>query len=236
MIKKLIYGTAVLVLLAGCTTTPIDKWNNKGCAWFTDDITEFTFMNYPDVEMGGTALAAIPLSFATTIEDRDRTVNVQVSKNPSNSSTTFEVQNPVVLHANCSVDTMWVKVTLTENLTSQTDTIGFRISSSDDFYAGLSDKLETRLCVSNTYPQPDWWDANAVDCIGYFTQLKMQVFLAVMGNGDDPRGGSEKWYSNIAITYMMQKLSDYIDENNIRYPANDPHSPGNKPRFYWNAY
>ena len=237
--KTFIYAimTLAAVSLAGCSTDEIDPWTSEtGYAWFTNVNTNFTFRDFPDVQRGGTALAAIPITVAGKIADHDRTINVEIASQPKDSRTKIEVQNPVVLHAGNSVDTLWVKVTNTENLDTTPDTVSFRIVGSDSFQPGLKDYQIGNLCLYNGFSQPSWWDSDAVWYIGYFTQLKMQVYVAVTGGSEDPRGEIGTWYSNIAITYLINELNDYIYENDIRYPDDDPNAPGMYPTFDYNCY
>lgn len=224
------------LLLAACSTDEIDTWTGKGYAWFSQDNVDFTFKTRSDVAVGESCLVGIPFETATTMEDYDREVSVEVSRNASDSRTKYELQTPVVFHANHVVDTMWVKVYNSEHLSEVHDTITFKIVANDTFDPGLTDNTQTNLCLYNGYAKPSWWDDSAVSYMGYFTQLKMEVFWAVFGNDDDPRGDSSKWYNNMAVTYALQLLNDYVADNDIRYPDDDPNAPGEQPMFDWGSY
>ncbi len=235
--EKILWMLPMLTLLLGsCSTEEIDKWEtNSGYAWFTEENVDFTFKKTPDVAVGEATLVPVPLTVASNISDKDRIINVEVTKQPADSRTKFEVQAPVVFHANHQVDTLWVKVWNSEHLNSVHDTIAFRIQPSDDFLPGLQKQIETHLCLYNGYAKPAWWDSDAERYIGYFTQLKMEIFYAVMGNDDDPRQGGN-WYNNLAVTYAKQMLNDYVTEHNVTYPADDPDRPGVTPSFDWKSY
>ena len=170
------------------------------------------------------------------MENRDRTVNVEVIRQPKDSRTKYEIQTPVVLHANRTSDTLWVRVTNSEHLETTPDTVGFRLIASEDFIPGLQDSITTNLCLYNGYVRPAWWDSSAERQIGYFTQLKMDVFVKVTGGTEDPRGDGSWSSSNIALTYLKFQLNDYIEANDIRYPANDPNAPGQHPVFASRKY
>ena len=236
--KNWIY-TAIFCLtvaLGACSEEEAELWTEKGFVWFSAEKTDFSFKQLPDVGYGQTALAALPFTVATTMENRDRTVNVEVIRQPKDSRTKYEIQTPVVLHANRTSDTLWVRVTNSEHLETTPDTVGFRLIASEDFIPGLQDSITTNLCLYNGYVRPAWWDSSAERQIGYFTQLKMDVFVKVTGGTEDPRGDGSWSSSNIALTYLKFQLNDYIEANDIRYPANDPNAPGQHPVFASRKY
>ena len=236
--KNWIY-TAIFCLtvaLGACSEEEAELWTEKGFVWFSAENTDFSFKQLPDVGYGQTALAALPFTVATTMENRDRTVNVEVIRQPKDSRTNYEIQTPVVLHANRTSDPLWVRVTNSEHLETTPDTVGFRLIASEDFIPGLQDSITTNLCLYNGYVRPAWWDSSAERQIGYFTQLKMDVFVKVTGGTEDPRGDGSWSSSNIALTYLKFQLNDYIEANDIRYPANDPNAPGQHPVFASRKY
>lgn len=235
--KNWIYTTILCLAVASgaCSKEETDRWTEKGFVWFSAENTDFSFKSQPDVAYGETALAGIPFTVATTMENRDRTINVEVIRQPEDSRTKYEIQTPVILRANHTEDTLWVRVTNSEHLETTPDTISFRVVTSEDFEPGLLDNITTNLCLYNGYPRPDWWDSSAESYIGYFTQLKMDVFVAVTGSTEDPRNGGS-WNNNVAITYLLFMLNEYIEKNDIRYPADDPNAPGKRPAFDYRSY
>jgi len=225
------------LLLAACSTEEIDSWTGKGYAWFSQENVDFTFKTRSDVAVGEACLVGIPFKTATTKEGYDREMSVSVARDASDSRTKYELQTPVLFHANHEVDTMWVKVYNSEHLNEVHDTITFKIEANDTFDPGLTDYVQTNLCLYNGYAHPEWWDSSAESYMGYFSQLKMEVYWAVFGNDDDPRGAEvSSWYSNIAVTYAIQLLNDYVEENDIRYPDDDPNAPGEQPSFSSRSY
>lgn len=232
--------TAILCLtvaLGACSKEEAELWTEKGFVWFSAENTDFSFKHFPDVGYGQTALAALPFTVATTMENRDRTLNVEVIRQPKDSRTKYEIQTPVLLHANRTSDTLWVRVTNSEHLETIPDSITFRFAASEDFNPGLKDNVAANLCLYNGYVRPDWWDDDyAEEEFGYFTQLKMDVYFKVTGGTESPLGDGGEWYNNIALTYLTFRLNDYIKTNNIRYPADDPDAPGERPAFSWKSY
>jgi len=235
--KNWIY-TAIFCLtvaLGACSEEEAELWTEKGFVWFSAENTDFSFKQLPDVGYGQIALAALPFTVATTMENRDRTVNVEVIRQPKDRRTKYEIQTPVVLHANRTSDTLWVRVTNSEHLETTPDTVGFRLIASEDFNPGLKDNISANLCLYNGYVRPDWWDESGWGKMGHFNQFKMEVFVKVTGGTEDPRGEGGSW-NGIAVTYLQFQLNDYIEANDIRYPADDPKAPGQRPVFASGKY
>jgi hypothetical protein len=227
---------ALLGMLSSCSKDEIDTWAGQNYAWFGKSEVNFTFRNVPNATTGTTALAGIPIHVAANVSDQDRKVNVEVIKQPSNSQTQVEVQNPAIFHANAVYgDTLWVKVTDTKNLDEKADSIKFRIIDSDDFKAGLRDSLEATLVLYNGYAQPSWWDKDAEFYLGKFTQLKMDIYWKLFGGDSDPRGKGTSWYNNIEVDYRQMMLQNYVEENNIVYPLDGDYHPGEAPVFGYNG-
>lgn len=223
-----------VLLLSGCTEEKIEKWSDDNAyAWFSEENVDFTFRTRPDVKEGETVLVGIPFKVAALPSAQDRTLDVSVSRQPTDSRTKYEMQTPVVLHAGNDVDTLWVKVTRSSHLDAVHDTISFKINPSQDFKPGLKDHLTTNLCLYNGFAKPSWWTGryDADFYIGYFSQTKMSVYYAVTGGTKDPRGSNNNWYNNMEVTYIVQKCNDYITEHNITYPEGDGGEPGTAPQF-----
>ncbi|MGM9777514.1 MAG: DUF4843 domain-containing protein [Prevotella sp.] len=221
------------IAIASCGDNDIEGWNSK-YVWFTDTIVDFSNMQQPDVPEGGTLVAAIPLSMASEVAGQDRIVNVEVVGQPKDSRTKFEVQNPVKIRAGRLVDTMYVNITNSKHLDEVYDSITFRVLPSADFEPGLTSNQEVTLCLHNGYSRPDWWDTRGEQFLGYFTQLKMEIFVKVTGSTDDPRSMSSWSTNDIQLQYWIFLLNDYIKQNDIRYPNDDPNKPGEQPLFdFW---
>ena len=114
------------ITMASCSDSEIDSWQSK-YVWFTDTLVNFSNMQQPDVAEGGTLVAAIPLTVAADVSDKDRIVNVEVMGQPKDSRTKFEVQNPVKIRAGRFVDTMYVNVVNSKHLDQVYDSITFRV-------------------------------------------------------------------------------------------------------------
>jgi hypothetical protein len=222
-------------MLSACSTDEIDGWESKGFVWFTDTLQDFTNKQQPDVAEGETLRIAVPLTIASEVKDYDRTVNVEVVRQPNDSRTQFSIESPVIIHAGKTADSMYVDLVNSSHLDTVYDTIQFHIQASDDFDPGLQSMLYTTLALHNGYQRPSWWDSDCERVFGYFTQLKMEVFITCTGSSEDIRTNKEYWSdSDIAVQYWIYVLNDYIEQNDIRYPDDDPNAPGEHPVFdFW---
>ncbi|MGI6233616.1 MAG: DUF4843 domain-containing protein [Prevotella sp.] len=230
-------GSLAMGLLSACSTDEIDGWQSKGFVWFTDTLQDFTNKQQPDVAEGETLRIAVPLTIAGEIKDYDRTVNVEVTKQPSDSRTVFSIEQPVTIHAGKTTDSMYVDLVNSSHLDTVYDSIQFHITASDDFDPGLQSQLYTTVALHNGYQRPSWWDDDCERVFGYFTQLKMEVFIICTGSTEDIRTNKEYWSSNdIAVQYWIYVFNDYIEQNDIRYPDDDPYAPGERPSFSFWSY
>lgn len=235
----LLYISVVCCLLCSCSEDNIEPWTEKGYAWFSNDKVDFSFKGLKGVGLGDSYLVPIPITIAGKVSDKDRVLDAEVVRQPEDSRTKFEIVKPIIFHAGKLQDSMYVKVTNSEHLNQVHDTISFKILPSADFEPGLEDNVTTNLCLFNGYKQPDWWSDqsySALSVLGYFTQLKMEVYMAVVGNADDPSGGDYRKWEDIEVVYLSYRLNDYVKEHNIRYPDDDPNSPGQPPVFGMYTY
>lgn len=229
----------LMLVQTGCSTDEIDPWDSsEGYVWFTEENVDFSFRAHPEIGEDSSYLVPVPITVAASVSDRDRAVEVAIEKEPSDSRTKYEVQQPVLFRAGHITDTMFVKVYNGAHLYKTHDTITFKMMPSADFKVGLQDKATTHLCLFNGLPRPDWWKADDFTpnwILGQFTQLKMEIYIIVTGGTDDPTMGGS-WWSNNAVTMTVYKLNEYVRNNNIRYPDDDPYAPGKQPYFGQNSY
>ncbi len=143
-------------------------------------------MSEPNVPEGGQLSIPLPLTAAAKVVDRDRVVNVELTRKPSDSRTQVTLQQGV-FHAGRTNDTLYVGLTNSSHLDQVYDTIQVHILSGEDFDQGLKSNLYATVCLHNGYPRPEWWTSRAENVLGYFSQLKMKVFIAVTGGTDAPR-------------------------------------------------
>lgn len=235
--KQRIYIITIVVCLLticnGCSKEEIGTWQaDKGFVWFTASETDFSFKNISNINEGESYLVPIPFTTATTKSEKDRIVEVVVSRQPKDSRTQFKIHTPVTFRAGHIVDTMYVCVVNSAHLNTVHDTIAFTIQASSDFEPGLINNRTTNLCLYNGYVKPEWWDNKTDYCLGYFSELKMEVLIAVTGSEKLP---VSDWYG-IEATYLIFKLNDYVKQNDIRYPADDPNKPGEQPLFDFRSY
>lgn len=236
IIKNTIKAGLVLAVavLASCSEDKIEPWGGDALVWFPQENVDFTFATHPEVGEGETYMVGIPMRVAAKVSDRDRTVNVEVVRQPKDSRTKCEVQTPVVFHAGHLRDTVWVKVTNSSHLDKVHDTLSIAVRPSADFAPGLPENLEVNLCLFNGLAKPKWWDANVDYYLGYFSQLKMRTYIQVVGNDDAPYD-DEGWSGN-KFKFVQFVLRDYASKNEIYYPADDPEAPGQRMTFNSKSY
>lgn len=229
----------LLVLnLGSCKQDDIDVWNVNGFAWFSFPKTDFSFKGR-GVEVGGKTTIAIPLTVATEVKDFDRTIAVEVIRKAANPGTQVAVPQNAMLKAGESVAFLSVEIDYTPNLDVDKDTIGISVVKNEYFDPGLDEGASMNLCLYNGYVKPNWWgdsqhSTDAFSKLGFFTELKMQVWWDVVGNDDN----LEDWWGDFA-TYLVEDLQNYVYNNGIVYPEGTEFDgmdySGMYPMFsYWN--
>lgn len=237
IIKNTIKAALILavVVLASCSKDEIEPWGDDALVWFPQENVNFTFATHPEVADGESYMVAVPLRVAAKVSNRDRMVNVEVTRQPEDSRTKYEIQNPVVFHAGNINDTVWVKVTNSSHLSTVHDTVRIAVRPSADFQPGLPGNLECNLCLFNGLEKPTWWNANTDYYMGYFSQQKMQVYLQVIGSDEMPYDPAEGYAGN-KFLFNRYRLREYVSKNPIFYPADDPVAPGKPVTFNSNSY
>lgn len=236
--RKLIYAALLTVtsLFVGCGNSEIESWNSS-MVWFTDTLINFSNMAQPDVPMGGTLKIPVPLTVASEVSGSDRTVVIELVRKPADNRTLVEVPTTATVRAGKLADTLYVDLTNSTHLDEVYDTIAVRILPSSDFQPGLKAYQTATICLHNGYMKPEWWDSDADRYLGYFTQLKMKVIVAVMEGIIDPRSDKDKWSSSdLELQYNIYRFNDYVEQNDIRYPDKDPNAPGTRPKFGWRTW
>lgn len=236
--RKLIYAVILTVtsLFVGCGNSEIESWNSS-MVWFTDTLIDFTNMAQPDVPMGGTLKIPVPMTIASDVSNSDRTVAIELVRKPSDNRTQVEVPTTAMVRAGKLTDTLYVDLTNSAHLDVVYDTIAIRVLPSSDFQPGLKAYQTATICLHNGYMKPKWWVSDTDRRLGYFTQLKMKVIEAVMGGIIDPRGDKDGWYSDdLELQYNIYRFNDYVEQNDIRYPDDDPNAPGQHPQFGWRTW
>lgn len=231
--KKLLYSMllAATTLMVGCGDSEIESWNSS-MVWFTDTLIDFTNMSQPNVPMGGTLKIPVPLTIASDVSSSDRLVSVDLEKKPTDNRTQIEVPTTVTIRGGKMKDTLYVDLVNSVHLDDVYDTISVRILPSADFQPGLKAYQKVTICLHNGYVKPTWWDSDADRKLGYFSQLKMKVIEAVMGEIKDPRDDKDGWYSDdLGLQYNIFLFNDYVEQNDVRYPNTDANAPGQQPKF-----
>lgn len=216
--KKIYYFAAVLLLgVAACSKSEIDTWNVKPRVWFAgaNDTTVFSFYSLPDGVEKHTV--EIGISMAGARENAERVVKVE-DLGCRNDSSRYEIS--AVIPANQTAGVLRVTVYKTRNLGNAPDTLGFRICPDEGFEVGLEGYLENALIISNLLAKPAWWDSDADQNLGYYSDKKMWVIMQVEGAFDTLDGGGYSWWDD-EIEVLIYKLNKFCKDNNVKYHEDD---------------
>jgi hypothetical protein len=204
------YVCVIVLNLVGCSEDKIESWNGQGKAWFTStDVTNCTFVFDP--ASTESKMVEIPITIASSIGKAERKINVQITRDKSNSSTKYELENPVVVPADSTSAVMKMKVYKTDNLALAPDTIVVKIISSSDFLPGLVDYQSKTIVLYNDFVEPDWWKVTSAKyTFGAYSKAKCKLYYQIIGNLDDPRKGESSWFTTLNCQLVKYKLDLYV--------------------------
>lgn len=213
--RYIILAAAALTMVA-CSTEEVERWSEETAfAHFTLPSTEPTNFTFAMEGEGVTEKALeIPITLMAPKADRIREIKIEVVRDAANTGTSYSFEPSVKVEAGATEAMLRVVAKRTANLKSETDTIVFAIRESADFIPGLPDYRENTLVLFDGFLQPSWWDnSNSTKrAIGVCNDLKLKVWYTVLGNFDDPRGGSSFWTGNEAVLVLF-KLDQYSMEH-----------------------
>lgn len=188
-------------------------------------------LNAPDEEF---VVIDIPVTYTGLVKNYDRTVVMEVDKEPYDPQSRYEVLTGIV-PADSTTGTVSIKLWNTPNLDTVGDTITLKLVENEDFtvryfsgYYRNGDRLS--IVFQDIISQPSWWQWREESVIGRYTEQKLRIILEVMGSIDtspvstpDDSGYLDEYAYNVFL------LNRYCKENNI------VDEDGKPVRFDWNS-
>lgn len=222
MKNKFRYTYIALFLLvasiSSCSYEKLDAWDeNRAYIWFTDSVSTASFLLHQDIAYGQEYQFPIPLTMAGAPADHDRIVNISIASPLKDSRTVYTFPQQFRFRAGLLTDTLYLTLQNAEHLSQVRDTLGLRIEPSDDFMIGLKSNITHKVAIFNGYNQPSWWNNRCRSWFGYFTELKMKIYVDFTGGDEDPTKGTDHW-DTIEMKYLVRRLNDYIAAQGIVYP------------------
>lgn len=200
---------AALVVMQSCKKDDIQTYEGSSYIQFVrgyNDSSLFSFLGMPDEN---TATVPIAVQIAGMPSDKDRTYKIGiVSGATSAAPANYELPTSFTLRANRTVDTAWITVKKTPDLSTRPVRLVLKIEKTDDFGIGQTDQAVFILYISNVVARPDWWNGNVEGrFLGSYSDKKLLLFIEVTGRPDlDPNNENEiRYYTIIFKNYLLRE-------------------------------
>ena len=208
----------VLALLTvfGCQEEELTTYSGDYFVQFENDLSDSTsisFMFYP----GKTYMDyAIPLELVGIASDKNLTYSVVADPEFTTATAKhYSLPEEQIFHAGRYVDTLYVRLNNTEDLSETSVRILLRIESTSDLLVGKIEQSVAIIWVTNTLAKPSWWDSD-IDSyyLGTYSNKKYELFIEVTGIHDmsDLDDSEKRSYALQLKQYLEEHPT--LDENN----------------------
>jgi hypothetical protein len=200
---------ALAVLSASCKKDEIDTYTGGTYIQFTrsyNDSSLFSFLALPDDDEGN-----VPISVQMTgmPENRDRQFKISVvPQGTTATSAHYTLPSSFTLRANRVVDTAWITVKKTPDISVKPVKLTMKMEKTDDFEIGQTDHAAIILYISNVVARPDWWDGNVEGrFLGEYSDKKLLLFIQVTSVSElDPDNENEvRYYTLMFKNYLLKE-------------------------------
>jgi hypothetical protein len=200
---------ALMVLVLSCKKDNIDTYGSGAYIQFVrsfSDSSLFSFLGLPDEDE---ATVPIPVQIAGVPSDKDRTYKISVMSPQTTANTdNYIIPASFTLRANKVVDTGWITVKKTPDISVKPVKLVLKMEKTNDFEVGQTDHSVFILYISNIVARPDWWDGNVEGrFLGSYSDKKLLLFIEVTGRSNlDPQNEDEiRYYTIIFKNYLLRE-------------------------------
>jgi hypothetical protein len=198
-----------LVTVAACKKDNIMLYKGDSYIQFSKNYVDsslFSFLALPDKDQ---ALTPMPVELIGTPMDKDRTYKIEVVKDlTSAAAANYSIPDSFTLKAGHIIDTAWITVKKTPDITVKPVRLVLQIASSNDLKAGQNDYSVSILYISNVIAKPDWWDEEVTDSyLGDYSDKKYKLFIQVTGLSDlDASDATQlQYYTILFKNYLLRE-------------------------------
>ncbi len=206
---RLYIPAALLVLVLSCKKDDIMTYEGGTYIQFVrnySDSSLFSFLGMPDEDE---ATVAIPVQMSGMPVDKDRTYKISVVPQLTTATTAnYTIPESFTLRANKVVDTGWITVKKTADLSVKPVKLVMKLERTDDFEVGQTDHSAIILYISNVVARPDWWDGNVEGrFLGSYSDKKLLLFIEITGRSElNPLNEDEvRYYTIIFKNYLLRE-------------------------------
>jgi hypothetical protein len=208
-----------LILIAGCTTDEIDKYNNANYIYFehlSKNVLEYSFSFHPGKDQD-----TIPVVVKLIGDISDNNRSIALSVDPSNTtaqSSDYSLPENIVLTAGKVIDTISLILYKTERLKENKFSIRLEIKDNEELKCGPLANSYIDILFSDMLSKPVWWDSSIEsNFLGTYSDTKYRLFIEATGISD-MAGLSESEKRAYALIFRdflergREQGIEYIDE------------------------
>lgn len=179
MKKNIILLIAALAIIS-CDKREIMTYNGGHYLSFSlnpaEDSTETSFFFYPDNQ---TLRVPIAVNLGGGPLGEQRQYKVVAAEGTNALEKNFEIETPVV-RKGLIRDTVWVKITRSDELSLRKYRLVLAIQPDDFFQLGQTEYRTAKVIFSSLASQPTWWTKAVADAyLGVYSDLKYATFVRV---------------------------------------------------------
>lgn len=164
-----------------CSEDAIDTYSDANYLQFTKylkDSTLFSFLGLPNDDQ---AVFGLEVRLIGLPSDKDRVYKVEVMDEFTDAPTgTYILPTESILKAGKTVDTCFIVLKKTAELSQRSRRLTIRLVETKDFKLGQSDRIAAIINVTNVLSKPTWW-SSTIDktWLGEYSDKKYELFIQV---------------------------------------------------------
>ncbi len=164
-----------------CSEDAIDTYSDADYLQFTKylkDSTQFSFLAYPNVDE---AVCGLEVKLIGMPSDKDREYKVEVMNEFTDAPTgSYTLPQRNVLKAGKTVDTCFIVLKKTAELSQRSRRLTVRLIETEDFKLGQSDCIVSIINITNVLSKPAWWNSTIDKTwLGEYSNKKYELFIQV---------------------------------------------------------
>jgi len=208
-----------LILIAGCTTDEIDKYNHANYIYFehlSKNVLEYSFSFHPGKDQD---TIPVVVKLIGDISDNNRSIALAVD--PSNTTaqlSDYYLPENIVLTAGKVIDTISLILYKTERLKENKFSIRLEIKDNEELKCGPLANSYIDILFSDMLSKPVWWDSSIEsNFLGTYSDTKYRLFIEATGISD-MAGLSESEKRAYALIFRdflergREQGIEYVDE------------------------
>lgn len=175
-----------LILIAGCATDEIDKYNYTNYIYFehqSKDTLEYSFSFHPGKDQD-TIPVVVKLIGDVSVNNRSILLTVDPAKSTA-LPTDYSLPENIVLPAGKVKDTIPLILYKSERLKVSKYTIRIEIKDGEELKCGPLANSYIDIRFSDMLSRPAWWDNSIVsNFLGTYSDTKYRLFIEATGISD----------------------------------------------------